>query len=113
MSSETNNKSGLFVGINHGHQVRRPSNVTYKSRPVTKKGRISKRVQVVRDIVREVAGFSPLEKKMMEMIRTGDAHKEKKSIRHCRHKLGTHLRANNKFQQLTNIVIAQRKAQQK
>ena len=111
--SETNNKSGLFVGPNHGHVVRRPATAAYKTRPVTKKGKISKRVQAVRDIIREVSGFSPLEKKMMEMIRTGDAHKEKKSIRHCRHKLGTHKRANNKFQQLTNIVIAQRKAQAK
>ena len=108
--SETNNKSGLFVGPNHGHIVRRPANQAYKTRPVTKKGRISKRVQVVRDVIREVAGFSPLEKKMLEYIRTGDAHKEKKAVRHCRHKLGTHLRANNKFQQLTDINVAQKRA---
>lgn len=111
--SETNNKNGLFIGLNHGHVVRRPAASPYKTRPVTRKGRISKRSQAVREIIREVAGFSPLEKKMMEMIRTGDAHKEKKAVKHCRHKLGTHKRALNKRDLLTTIIIAQRRAQAK
>jgi len=108
--SETNNKSGLFIGLNHGHVVRRPANQAYKTRPVSKKGKNSKRVLAVREIIREVSGFSPLEKKMMEMIRTGDAHKEKKAVRHARHYLGTHKRALNKRDQLTDIIIAQRRA---
>ena len=64
--SGTNNKSGIYVGLNHGHVVNRAPN-TWKSRPVTKKGTISKRVKAVREIIREVAGFSPLEKKMLDL----------------------------------------------
>ena len=77
--SETNNKSGIFVGLNHGHVVTRPAKMAWKTRPVTKKGKITKRVAAVREVIREVAGFSPLEKRMMELIRTGVATKEKKA----------------------------------
>lgn len=107
--SETNNRSGLFVGRNHGHVVKRAP-ATWKSRPVTKKGTLSKRVKAVREIIREVAGFSPLEKKMMEMIRTGEAHKEKKAIKSARQKLGTHKRALHKRDELTRLIQAQSKA---
>ena len=77
--SETNNRTGLFVGLNHGHVVTRPTKMAWKTRPVTMKGKISKRSAHVREVIREVAGFSPLEKRMMELIRTGVATKEKKA----------------------------------
>ena len=105
--SGTNNKSGIYVGLNHGHVVNRAPN-TWKSRPVTKKGTISKRVKAVREIIREVAGFSPLEKKMLELMRTGIASKEKKAVKHARAKLGTHKRALHKRNELSNLIQAQR-----
>lgn len=77
--SETNGRTGLFVGLNHGHIVQRPKKMAWKSRPVLRKGKISKRSTMVRQIIREVAGFSPLEKKMLELIKTGVATKEKKA----------------------------------
>jgi large subunit ribosomal protein L36e len=107
--SETNNRSGLFVGRNHGHIVKRAP-TTWKSRPVTKKGQLSKRAKAVREIIREVAGFTPLEKKMMEMIRTGEAAKEKKAVKNARQKLGTHKRALHKRDELTRLIQAQNKA---
>ena len=77
--SETNGKTGLFVGLNHGHVVTRPKKMAWKTRPVTLKGKVSKRSAAVREVIREVAGFSPLEKRMMELVRTGVALKEKKA----------------------------------
>jgi len=106
--SQTNNRTGIYVGHNKGHQVTRPADQAWKKRPVTRKGLISKRAKAVREIIREVAGFSPLEKRMMEMIRTGVAQKEKKAVKHARAKLGTHKRADNKRNELNRIIQAQR-----
>ena len=102
----TNNKSGLFVGLNKGQVTTLPAKQTWKSRPVTKKGKLSKRSKAVREVVREIAGFAPYEKRMLEMIRTGIAAKEKKAVKHARAKLGTHRRALIKKQDLVNMIQA-------
>lgn len=107
--SETNNRSGIYVGLNKGHVVKRAPN-TWKTRPVTTKGRQSKRSLAVREIIREVAGFSPLEKKMLELIRTGISTKEKKSVKVARAKLGTHKRALHKKMEMDAVVASQDKA---
>ena len=54
--------------------------------------------------VREVAGLSPLEKRMLEMIRTGIASKEKKATKLARAKLGTHRRATLKRDEMNNLI---------
>ena len=100
----TNNKSGMFVGLNKGVTTTLPAKQTWKTRPVTKKGKLSKRCVAVREIIREIGGFSPMEKRMLEMIRTGIAAKEKKAVKHARAKLGTHRRAQLKRFELVNIV---------
>ena len=107
--SGTNNKSGLFVGLNKGKTVALPAKQAWKSRPVLKKGKISQRSLAVREVIREVAGFSPIEKRMLEMIRTEVASKEKKAVKHCRAKFGTHRRALMKRDELVKIVQASRK----
>merc|ERR1712086_915104 len=104
----TNNATGVFVGLNHGHVVPRAP-APWKTRPVTKKGRVSKRSAAVREVIREVAGFSPLEKRMLELIRTGVATKDKKAGKVARQKLGTHKRAMHKKAELDNIVTQSRR----
>ena len=79
--TETNGKSGLFVGLNHGKITQLSTRTAWKTRPGLRKGKLSKRSQAVREIIREVAGFSPLEKKMMELIRTGVQAKEKRAVK--------------------------------
>lgn len=110
--SETNGKSGIFIGLNHGKVTQLSTRTAWKSRPVLRKGRISKRSQAVREIIREVAGFSPLEKRMMEMIRTGVQAKEKRAVKLAKQKLGTHRRAQHKRTELVDLLAAQRKAAQ-
>ena len=95
--------------MNHGHIVQRPKKMAWKSRPVLRKGKISKRCTLVRSIIREVAGFSPLEKKMLELIRTGVATKEKKAGKMARQKLGTHRRAMHKKEELNDFIAASRR----
>tara|TARA_B110000305_G_C19216195_1_gene528288 strand:- start:476 stop:793 length:318 start_codon:yes stop_codon:yes gene_type:complete len=94
--SDTNGKTGMFVGLNHGHVVPRPKKQEWKKRPCLRKGKISARCKMVRAVIAEVAGFSPLEKKMIELIRTGVATKEKKAGKLAKAKLGTHRRAMQK-----------------
>ena len=48
---------------------------------------------MVREVIREVVGLAPYERKMMEMIRTGVAVKEKKAVKLARRRLGTQRRA--------------------
>ena len=102
--SDINNRSGLFVGLNHGFIVKKPTKMAWKTRPVTRKGKASKRTTAIREIIREVAGFSPLEKRMLELIRRGDAAKEKKAVKIARRKLGTHRRACLKRDELVEII---------
>ena len=102
----TNNKSGLFVGLNKGQIHPLPAKQAWKKRPVTLKGKLSKRSKAVREVIREIAGFAPYEKRMMEMIRTGIAAKEKKAVKHARAKIGTHRRALMKKQDLVDLIAA-------
>ena len=109
--SESNKKSGLFVGLNHGFITTKPAKMAWKSRPVLRKGAATKRVGVVREVIREVAGFSPLEKKMLELIKAGNASKEKKSVKIARRKLGTHKRALAKRDEISKIIQEERRKQ--
>ena len=103
-------KSGYFVGLNHGHIVTKPKEHPNHRRVNTshRKGRASKRVTAIRSIVQEIAGFSPYERKMIEMLRTGDATKEKKALKMARHKLGRQFRARRKLDNMGAVLKAQR-----
>ena len=102
-------KTGIFVGLNKGFIVTKPKVSTKKSKPVNRKGRLGKRVALVREVIREVAGLAPYEKKMMEMIRTGVATKEKKAVKLARRRLGTHHRAQKKRDEINDLIRAQKK----
>ena len=104
-------KTGYFVGLNHGHIVTKPKadknhrrvNVSHR------KGRASKRVLAVRSVVNEISGFTPYERKIVEMLRTGDATKEKKAVRMARRKLGQQKRARRKVDNLASALKAMKK----
>ena len=102
-------KTGIFVGLNHGFIVTKPKVNTRKQKPSYNKGHLGKRVALVREVIREVAGLAPYERKMMEMIRTGVASKEKKAVKLARARLGTHQRAQRKRDEINDLIRAQRK----
>ena len=101
-------KSGIFAGLNKGFIVSKP---TQRKNKTSRRGKLGKRVAMVRDVIREVAGFAPYEKKMMEMIRTGVASKEKKAVKMARKRLGTHRRAQHKRDEIIKVIAQQRKRQ--
>lgn len=103
------NKSGLFIGLNHGFIVSKPKSNPKKSKPSYRKGALNNRVEFVREVVREIVGLNPYEKKMIELIRTGNSGKEKKAVKMARHRLGTHRRALQKKADIVKIIQAQKK----
>ena len=103
------NKSGIFVGLNKGFIVTKPKVNTRKLKPSYKKGKLGKRVALVREVIREVVGLAPYERKMLELIRTGIAAKEKKAVKLAKRRLGTQRRAQNKRTELQEIIRAQRR----
>ena len=102
-------KSGIFVGLNKGFIVTKPKVNTRKLKQSYKKGKLGKRVALVREVIREVVGLAPYERKMMELIRTGVATKEKKAVKLARRRLGTHRRAQHKKAELVEMIRAQKK----
>merc|ERR1712176_1169368 len=101
-------KTGIFVGLNRGHIVTKPQveAEAFKANKSGRKGRLHPRVKAVREGVQEVCGLAPFQKKMIEMIRTGVAIKEKKAVKLARARAG-HIRDNP-----VAIIQAQKKAQQ-
>merc|ERR1712072_557674 len=107
-------KTGIFVGLNRGHIVTKPKvpAEAFKANKSGRKGRIHPRVRAVREVVQEVCGLAPFQKKMIEMIRTGVAIKEKKAVKLARARVGQHKRAGHIRDNLVAIIQAQKKAQQ-
>jgi large subunit ribosomal protein L36e len=68
--------------------------------------RASKRVQFVRDIVREVAGQAPYEKRVMELLKVG---RDKRALKLCKRKLGTHLRGKKKREEMSELLRKSKK----
>ena len=107
------NKSGLAVGLNRGFVVTKTKDVHDKQRhnKSYRKGKLHPRVAAVRAVVSEICGLAPYERKMMEMIRTGNQKKEKNSVKLARKRLGSQRRAQHKKDQILSIIAAQRKRQ--
>ena len=106
-------KSGIFVGLNKGHIVTKPKAHpnAFKKNLSMRKGRLHPRVQAIRDVMVEVTGLSPFQRKMMEMLKTGDSVKEKKAVRIARKRTGSHQRAQKIRDKLALLIQAQDAAQ--
>ena len=104
-------KSGIFVGLNRGHVVTKPkvSDRAFKANKSSRKGRLHPRVQAVREVVQEVCGLAPFQKKMVEMIKTGVAVKEKKAVKLARKRVGQLKRAKHIRDNLLNLIQTQRR----
>ncbi|KAK6510865.1 60S ribosomal protein L36 [Arthrobotrys conoides] len=98
------NKTGLAIGINKGHKVTKHES---KARISRTKGKASKRTLFVRDIVREVAGLAPYEKRVIELIRNS---KDKRARKLAKKRLGTFGRAKRKVDELTRVIAESRRA---
>ena len=58
---------------------------------------------MVRELVGEVVGMSPYERKMLDMLKTGGASAEKRMYKFAKRKLGTHKRATKKRELIKDL----------
>lgn len=98
--------TGIAVGLKRGFLVTKR---TPAARPSRRPRKASLRLSSIRDVVRQVAGFAPYERRIMELMKIGTAATTKRALKFAKKRLGTHRRAKAKRQELQNIVAAQKK----
>ncbi|VDM24856.1 unnamed protein product [Toxocara canis] len=93
----------LAVGLGAGYKVTKNER---KQRQNRKKGRLSKRNKIVRELVREVTGMAPYERRAMELLRIS---KDKKALKFLKKRIGSHVRAKRKRDEVQAILTNMRK----
>merc|ERR1712000_263119 len=99
-------KEGIAIGLHKGHPVTKR---TPKRKPSKSKGKLLKRTAFIRSVVREVSGFAPYEKRMIELLRN---EFDKRALRFAKKRLGSHQRAKRKREEMSAVIRAQRAAAQ-
>merc|ERR1712124_164480 len=94
--------TGLAWGPNKGHVV---EPLAKRTRQSEAKGKLGVKVQLARDVIREVAGFTPYERRTMELLAQGF---DKRALKFCKKRLGTHRRGKKKRLELENVLQAQK-----
>merc|ERR1712007_422412 len=94
--------TGLACGPNKGHVV---EPLPKRVRASEKKGKLGVKVKLARDVIREVAGYTPYERRAMELLSQGF---DKRALKFCKKRLGTHRRGKKKRLELENVLQAQK-----
>ncbi|KAG7575445.1 hypothetical protein FFLO_00264 [Filobasidium floriforme] len=93
--------------MRYGHNSGRPTTVIPRAaKPSNTKGKQTEKKVFVRNIIREVAGFAPYEKRIMELLRNS---KDKKARKLTKKRLGTLLRSKRKLEELQAVIQEQRR----
>merc|ERR1711931_496597 len=92
----------MSVGLTKGHKVNKQ---TLKPKASRRKGHLNKRVKFIRDIVTEVCGFAPYEKRALELLKI---NKDKRALKFVKKRLGTHTRGKRKRDDLARVQKAMR-----
>ncbi|KAK2710082.1 large ribosomal subunit protein eL36-like [Artemia franciscana] len=95
----------LAVGLNKGHKTTKNVQAPRPSRRI---GKQSKHNKFIKSIVTEVVGHAPYEKRAMELLKVS---KDKRALKFLKKRLGTHIRAKKKREELGNVLTQMRKAQ--
>lgn len=95
---------GLARGLNKGHPVTKN---TRKLKPNRHRGHLSRRTKICREVVREITGFAPYERRAMELLRIA---RDKKALKFLKKRIGQHQRAKKKRDEMQSVITAARKA---
>merc|ERR1711937_575756 len=77
-SIEMVQNTGLAWGPNKGHIV---EPLAKRARQSEKKGKLGVKVKLARDVIREVSGFTPYERRTMELLAQGF---DKRALKFCK-----------------------------
>merc|ERR1719473_308185 len=94
----------MVVGLNKGHKVTKN---TVAPRHARARGQSTKKNEFVKQTVREVMGFAPYERRALELLRVS---KDKRCLRFLKKRLGAHIRAKRKREEMQDVIQTQRKA---
>ncbi|XP_032508810.1 60S ribosomal protein L36-like [Phocoena sinus] len=94
----------MAVGLNRSHKV--TENVS-KPRHSRRHGRLTKHTKFVRDVIQEVCGFASYERPAMELLKVS---KDKRAFKFIKKRVGGHICAKRKREELSNVLAAMRKA---
>ncbi|PHH67265.1 hypothetical protein CDD81_3034 [Ophiocordyceps australis] len=103
MAKEAPARSGLTIGLNRGHKT---TPRVCKPRVSRTKGNLSKRTAFVREIVKEVAGPAPYERRVIELLRNSQ---DKRARKLAKKRLGTFGRAKKKVDELQRVIAESRR----
>merc|ERR1739847_181722 len=95
----------MVVGKDKGHKVSKLAG--HIGRQSRNKGKVTKKSAFVHDIIREVAGFAGYEKRCIELLRIS---KDKRALKFCKKRLGTHTAAKRKREEMQGVIQAQKRA---
>ena len=96
----------LVTGPSKGHKVTQLDG--HKNRQSRKRGAVTKNKAFCKSVIREVMGFAPYEKRCLELLRIS---KDKRALKFCKKRLGTHKAAKAKREEMANVIQAQKRAQ--
>lgn len=97
--------TGLAAGLNKGFIVTRRA---LPPKAVNRR-KAHKRVKVIREVIREVVGFAPYEKRIIELLKIGSAGTQKRALKLAKKRLGTHKRGKKKREEMGEAVSAMRR----
>merc|ERR1712066_850084 len=100
--------TGLAAGLNKGFIVTRRE---LAPKPSYRKGRKSARNGLIKEVIREVVGFAPYERRLIELIKIGSASTFKRSLKLAKKRLGTHKRGKKKRDEMSEAVAQMRRKQ--
>ena len=104
----------IAVGLNKGFVTTKidPKKAAKSPRPSLRKGKLGKRVEIIRGVIKSVCGLAPYEKRIVELLRVGSSKDSKKALKLAKARLGTHRRGLKKREALEEWLRQQKKKHQ-
>merc|ERR1712018_525605 len=93
----------MVVGPNKGHKVTKLAG--HKNSQSRNKGQKTKKSAFVHDVIREVVGYPAYERRCIELLRIS---KDKRALKFCKKRLGSHTAAKRKREEMQNVIRAQK-----
>lgn len=97
----------IAIGPHKGHAVTKFNAKGKTASQASKKGRLGKRVKLIRQVIGEVGGVSTYEKRVIEFLKAGSLKDTKRALKLSKKALGTHRRAKLKREALMNLLRTQ------